>query len=72
VDCRGLVRRAWQDVPAHRGEGGDKFARDLALEPDYQLTFLYEGDGEMIVMVFNDTSCRRHYHTSESGSDNDS
>ncbi|KAK1610154.1 hypothetical protein QYE76_033827 [Lolium multiflorum] len=29
--------------------GWDRFARDLALEPGCQLTFLYEGDGEMIV-----------------------
>ncbi|KAK1617068.1 hypothetical protein QYE76_022585 [Lolium multiflorum] len=48
--------------------GWDKFARDLALEPGCQLTFLYEGDGEMIVKVFDDTACRRHYHTGESGS----
>ncbi|KAK1616773.1 hypothetical protein QYE76_022290 [Lolium multiflorum] len=40
-----------------------KFARDLALEPGCQLTFLYEGDGEMIVKVFDATACRRHYHT---------
>jgi hypothetical protein len=52
--------------------GWDKFARDLALEPDCQLTFLYEGDGVMIVKVFDDTSYRRHYHTGESGSDTDS
>jgi hypothetical protein len=52
--------------------GWDKFARDLELEPGCQLTFLYEGDGEMIVKVFDDTACRRHYHTGESGSDTDS
>ncbi|KAK1686977.1 hypothetical protein QYE76_047825 [Lolium multiflorum] len=50
----------------------DKFARDLALVPGCQLTFLYEGDGEMIVKVFDDIACRRHYHTGESGSDTDS
>ncbi|XP_071681417.1 B3 domain-containing protein Os03g0212300-like [Lolium perenne] len=53
--------------------GWDKFARDLHLEPGCQLTFLYEGDGEMIVKVFDDTACRVHYpHTGESGSDTDS
>ncbi|KAK1670379.1 hypothetical protein QYE76_058538 [Lolium multiflorum] len=53
--------------------GWDKFARDLHLEPGCQLTFLYEGDGEMIVKVFDDTTCRVHYpHTGESGSDTDS
>ncbi|KAK1618007.1 hypothetical protein QYE76_023524 [Lolium multiflorum] len=31
--------------------GWDKFARDLALEPGCQLTFLYEEDGEMIVKL---------------------
>jgi hypothetical protein len=36
--------------------GWDKFARDLALELGCQLTFLYEGDDEMIVKVFDDTS----------------
>jgi hypothetical protein len=54
----------------HTGWG--KFARDLALEPGCQLTFLYEGDGEMVVKVFDDTACRRHYHTGESESDSDS
>ncbi|KAK1610132.1 hypothetical protein QYE76_033805 [Lolium multiflorum] len=52
--------------------GWDKFARDLDLEPGCQLTFLYEGDGEMIVKAFDDTACRRHYHTDDSGSDTDS
>ncbi|KAK1664784.1 hypothetical protein QYE76_052943 [Lolium multiflorum] len=50
----------------HTGWG--KFACDLALEPGCQLTFLYEGDGEMVVKVFDDMACRRHYHTSESAS----
>ncbi|KAK1663503.1 hypothetical protein QYE76_051662 [Lolium multiflorum] len=47
--------------------GWDKFGRDLALEPGCQLTFLYEREGEMIVKVFDNTSCRMHYHTDESG-----
>jgi hypothetical protein len=36
------------------------------------LTFLYKEDGEMIINVLDDTSCRRHYHTGESDSDTDS
>jgi hypothetical protein len=52
--------------------GWDKFARALALEPGCQLSFLYEGGGEMIVKVFADTACRRHYHTDESCLDTDS
>jgi hypothetical protein len=35
------------------------------------LTFLYEGDDEMIVKVFDKTSCRSHYNTDESGEDTD-
>jgi hypothetical protein len=34
-------------------------------------TFLWEGDDEMIVKVFDKTSCRRHYHTDESGENTD-
>ncbi|KAK1628676.1 hypothetical protein QYE76_002991 [Lolium multiflorum] len=52
--------------------GWDKFACDLELEHGCQFTFLYEGDGEMIVKVFDNTACRKHYHTGESGSDTDS
>jgi hypothetical protein len=52
--------------------GWDKFAHDLALEPGCQLTFLYEGDDEMIDKVFDNTTCRRHYHTGESSSGTDS
>jgi hypothetical protein len=33
------------------------------------LTFLYEGDVEMIIKVFDKISCCRHYHTNESGED---
>jgi hypothetical protein len=46
--------------------GWDKFARDLALESGCQLTFLYEGYGEMIVKLFDNIACRRHYRTDES------
>jgi hypothetical protein len=40
----------------YRHTGWDKFARDLALEHGCQLTFLYEGGGEMIVKVLDETT----------------
>jgi hypothetical protein len=52
--------------------GWDKFARDLALKSGCQFNFFNEGDSKMIVKVFDETSCRRHYHTGESLSDTDS
>jgi hypothetical protein len=52
--------------------GWDKFARYLDLEPGCQLVFFYDGDGDMVVKVFDDTSCRRHYHISESSLSTDS
>jgi hypothetical protein len=68
VACRDLVRRAGQDVHA---TGWEKFAHAHNLEAGCLFTFLYEGDVEMIVNVFNKTSCRRHYHTDESGENTD-
>jgi hypothetical protein len=50
----------------------DKFARVRNREDDCLLTFLYEGDDEMIVKVFDNISCRRQYHTNESGRETDS
>jgi hypothetical protein len=52
--------------------GWDKFARSHNLVAGCLLTFLYEGDDEMIVKVFDKTSCRRHYHTGESDEGSDS
>jgi hypothetical protein len=49
----------------------DKFARIHNLEAGCLLTFLYKGDDEMIVKVFDKISCRRHYHTDESDKDID-
>ncbi|XP_051229171.1 B3 domain-containing protein Os03g0212300-like [Lolium perenne] len=46
--------------------GWDKFARAHNLEVGCLLTFLYKGDGEMIIKVFDKISCRRYYHTDES------
>jgi hypothetical protein len=66
VACQGLVRRAGQDVLR---TGWDKFARVHNLEDDFLLTFLYEGDDEMVVKVFDKISCCRHYHTDESSED---
>jgi hypothetical protein len=52
--------------------GWDKSARAQNLEAGCLLIFLYEGDNEMIVKVFDKTSYRRHYYTDESGEDIDS
>jgi hypothetical protein len=51
--------------------GWDKFACAHNFEVGCLLTFLYESDCEMIVNVFDKTSCRRHYDTDESGEDTD-
>jgi hypothetical protein len=51
--------------------GWDKFAPAHNLKNGHLLTFLYEGDDEMIVKVFDKTSCRSHYNTDESGEDTD-
>src|SRR4051812_45819882 len=45
--------------------GWEKFARAHCVAPGCVLHFAYEGDGEMAVKVFDETSCRRHYHTDE-------
>jgi hypothetical protein len=52
--------------------GCDKFARAHNLDASCLLTFLYEGNDEMIIKVFDKISCRRHYHMDESGEDTDS
>ncbi|KAK1602741.1 hypothetical protein QYE76_008300 [Lolium multiflorum] len=40
----------------------EMFARFHDLQGSCILTFSYQGDEEMSVKVFDDTSCRRHYH----------
>ena len=40
--------------------GWDKFARAQNLEASCLLTFLYKENGEMIVKVFDKTSCLMH------------
>ena len=52
--------------------GWEKFARAHNLAAGCLLTFLYEGDGEMAVKVFDETACCRHYHTDDSGEVSDS
>jgi hypothetical protein len=47
----------------------DKFSRDHKLEVRSMLHFLYEGDGDMSVRVFDDSSYRWNYHDNESGED---
>ncbi|KAK1697291.1 hypothetical protein QYE76_013988 [Lolium multiflorum] len=42
--------------------GWEKFARYHDLQAGCVLTFSYLGDADMSVKVFDDTSCRRHYH----------
>ena len=66
--CRGLVRWAGQDV-LHIG--WEKFARAHNLAASCMLSFIYQGGGEMAVKVFDETACRRHYHTDDSGEDSD-
>jgi hypothetical protein len=34
------------------------------------LHIFYEAEGEMSVKVFDESSCRRHYHNDDSGDDN--
>ncbi|KAK1621294.1 hypothetical protein QYE76_026865 [Lolium multiflorum] len=50
--------------------GWEKFARLHDLQDGCVLTFSYQGDEEMSVKVFDDTSCRRHYHNDDED-DND-
>lgn len=52
--------------------GWEKFARAHNLAAGCMLSFIYQGDGEMAVKVFDETACRRHYHTDDSGEDSDS
>ncbi|KAK1627672.1 hypothetical protein QYE76_001987 [Lolium multiflorum] len=49
--------------------GWEKFACFLDLQAGCMLTFSYQGDEEMSVKVFDDTSCRRHYHSDDEEED---
>jgi hypothetical protein len=46
-------------------------ARTHNLEVGYLLHYLYEGDGDMTVRVFDDSSCRRHCRNDDSAEDTD-
>jgi hypothetical protein len=46
-----------------------KFVRAHDLEVGYLVNFLYEGDGEMNVKVFENESCHIHYHSDDSDED---
>ena len=47
--------------------GWEEFAREHNVEVGCLVHFFYEGDGNMIVKVFDDESCRVHYHGDDSG-----
>jgi hypothetical protein len=49
--------------------GWEKFACFHDLEADRVLTLSYQGDEEMSVKAFDDTSCRRHYHDDDEEED---
>jgi hypothetical protein len=51
--------------------GWEKFSRIHNMEVGCLVNFLYEGDDEMSVKVFNDESCCMHYHDDEYGDDSD-
>jgi hypothetical protein len=53
--------------------GFDKFTRDHSVEVGCLLHFIYEGEGKenMSFRVFDESSCRRHYHGDDSDEDND-
>ena len=42
--------------------GWEEFARVHNLTVGCVLTFIYEGDGQMSVKIFDDTCCRRRYN----------
>jgi hypothetical protein len=49
--------------------GWEKLSRSRDLEAGCVLTFCYEGDDNMSVKVFDDTSCHRHYHADDEEDD---
>ncbi|XP_051229253.1 B3 domain-containing protein Os03g0212300-like [Lolium perenne] len=49
--------------------GWEKFARFHGLQVGCVLTFSYQDDEKMSVKVFDDTSCRRHYHGDDEEND---
>ena len=47
--------------------GWEEFAREHNVEEGCLVHFFYEGDWNMVVKVFDDESCRVHYHGDDSG-----
>jgi hypothetical protein len=47
--------------------GFEKFARTHNIEVRCLLLWRYKGDGDMTVGVFDDSSCRMHYHSDHFG-----
>jgi hypothetical protein len=41
------------------------FARSHAIDVGHFVVFKYDGYGEFIVKVFDETMCHRHYHSYE-------
>jgi hypothetical protein len=68
VACRGIVSWARQDVLAHRVGQVRPHPQPRGRLPTH---LPYEGNDEMIITVFDNTSCRRHYHMDEFGEDTD-
>jgi hypothetical protein len=45
--------------------GWKRFARSNDIEAGHFIVFKYDGNGEFSVKVFNETMCRRRYHSDE-------
>jgi hypothetical protein len=43
--------------------GRRRFARSHAIEAGHFFVFKYDGHGDFIVKVFDETMCSRHYHS---------
>jgi hypothetical protein len=57
-------------VKMYLNAGFEKFARAHNLKVGCMMHCLYKGDGNMSFMVFDYSSCRRHYHSDDSVKDN--
>ena len=68
--CRWTVE-VWFDGQGKMwlASGWEEFAREHNVEEGCLVHFFYEGDWNMVVKVFDDESCRVHYHGGESGDD---
>jgi hypothetical protein len=68
VDFGGLVRR---EDKIYLHIVWKKFARNHDVNVSCLVNFFYEGDREMSVKVFDNESCRIHYHDNDLGDNND-